>query len=226
MPTTRPDDSAPDGAPIRLVVADDHQLLRDGLVGLLSGEADFAVVGVAANGREALEAVAELRPDVALLDVTMPDMNGVEAARRISRDYPEVRVLALSMHTENRFVTEMFQAGAAGYVLKMCDFTELAEAVRTVAAGGNHVSSQIAGAVIKNLAGRLPSAASPDGLSDREREVLQLLADGKSSKESAAILHVSVKTIDTHRRQIMQKLGIDSVAELTKHAIRQGLTPL
>lgn len=213
-------------SPIRILLADDHRLLREGLAGLLAAEGDFVVVAEAGDGAEAVRLAGELRPDVAILDVTMPGMNGVEAARAISREHPEVRVLALSMHAESRFVTEMFQAGAAGYVLKMSEFDELAEAVRTVAAGGSHVSGQMAGEVIRDLAGQVPDPVSGDGLSEREREVLRLLAEGRSSKETALTLHVSAKTIDSHRRQIMQKLGIGSVAELTKYAVRNGLTSL
>lgn len=210
---------------IRVLIADDHQMLRKGLAGLLA-ESGFEVVAEAGDGREAVRLAGQLLPDVAVLDVTMPGLNGIEAARSICRDAPSVRVLALSMHSESRFVTEMFKAGANGYVLKMCEFEELAEAVRTVAAGGSYVSRQVAGEVIRNLAGQLPDSSDAGGLSDREREVLQLLAEGKSSKECALLLHVSVKTIDTHRRQIMQKLNLSSVAELTKYAIRSGLTNL
>lgn len=211
---------------IRILLADDHRLFREGLAGLLAAEEDFRVVAEAGDGLEAVRLAGELQPDVAILDVTMPGMNGVEAARAISRARPEVRVLALSMHAESRFVTEMFQAGAAGYVLKMGEFEELAGAVRAVAAGGTHVSGQVAGEVIRDLAAQVPESAPGDGLSEREREVLRLLAEGRSSKESALMLHVSAKTIDSHRRQIMQKLGIGSVAELTKYAIRSGLTSL
>lgn len=211
---------------IRVLVADDHQMFREGLAGLLSAEPDFRVVAQAGDGREAVRLISELRPDVAIVDVTMPEMNGIETARRIRDEHPGTRVVALSMHAESRFVTEMFQAGASGYVLKMCDFDELAGAVRTVAAGGSHVSSQVAGEVIRSLAGLVPETSDAGGLSEREREVLQLLAEGKSSKECAQVLHVSVKTIDSHRRQIMQKLGLGSVAELTKYAIRSGLTSL
>ena len=211
---------------IRIVLADDHRLFREGLAGLLAGEVDFQVVAEAGDGLEAVRLVGEHLPDVAILDVTMPGLNGIETARIICRDFPSVRILGLSMHTENRFVTEMFQAGASGYVLKMGDFEELAGAVRTVADGGTFVSPEVAGEVIRNLAGQVPDSASAGGLSDREREVLQLLAEGRSSKESAQLLHVSVKTIDSHRRQIMQKLELGSIAELTKYAIRSGLTNL
>lgn len=211
---------------LRIVLADDHQMLREGLAGLLAGESDFTVVGEASDGLEAVRLAGELRPDVLILDVTMSGLNGIEAAKAVTRDFPEIAILAVSMHAESRFVTEMFQAGARGYVLKMCDFEELAEAVRTVAGGGSHVSRQIAGEVIRNLAGLIPGATDAGGLSEREREVLQLLAEGKSAKESAQLLHVSVKTIDSHRRQIMQKLNLASVAELTKYAVKSGLTSL
>lgn len=211
---------------IRILIADDHGMFREGLAGLLAAEPDFAVIAQADNGRDAVRLAREMKPRVALLDITMPEMNGVEATRNIRRFCPETEIVALSMHAESRFITEMFQAGAAGYVLKMCDFEELAEAVRTVAAGGSHVSGQVAGEVIRSLAGRMPDAVDAGGLSEREREVLQLLAEGKSSKECALELGVSVKTIDSHRRQIMQKLDIGSVAELTKYAIRAGLTNL
>ena len=209
---------------VRLLVADDHQILRSGLVKLLADEG-FTVVAEADNGRDAIELAVRHRPDVAILDVTMPGINGVEAARRIRAEVPEVRVLALSMHADARFVTEMFQAGASGYLLKMCAFEELAGAVRTVAGGGEYVGAEIAGAALRQLAGRVPPEAA-DGLSDREREVLQMLAEGKSSKEIAFDLKLSTKTVDTHRRQVMEKLGFRSLAELTKYAIRQGLTPL
>lgn len=211
---------------IRLLVADDHRLLREGLTGLLAAEDDFAVVAEAGDGLEAVRLASEHKPDVAIVDVTMPGLSGIEAARAIRRDNPETKVLALSMHTENRFVTEMFRAGATGYVLKMADFEELAEAVRRVADGGSYVSADMAGEVVRNLAGLVPDAADPGGLSEREREVLQLLAAGKSAKECARILHVSVKTIDSHRRQIMQKLNLGSMAELIKYAIKNGLTCL
>lgn len=211
---------------IRIVLADDHQMLRSALAGLLDAVPDFEVVAQADNGRVAVELAEEFRPDVVILDITMPVLNGIEATRRIREVCPGVRVLALSMHAENRFVTEALRAGASGYVLKMADFDELAAAVRSVAGGGTHVSPELAGQVIRELADQVPAPDPAYHLSDREREVLQLLADGRSSKESAQLLHVSVKTIDSHRRQVMQKLGLGSVAELTKYAIKSGLTSL
>ncbi len=214
-------------APIRIVLADDHRMFREGLAGLLRNEPDFDLVAEAGNGREALGLSEEHKPDVLILDVTMPEMNGLDTARAVREAVPDTAILALSMHAEGRFVTEMFQAGAGGYVLKMSDFDELADAVRTVAAGGRFISPRVAGDVVSVMVENSGAAAnSGDGLSSREREILHLLAEGKSAKESASILHVSVKTVDSHRRQIMAKLGLNSVAELTKYAIRSGLTSL
>ncbi|MCC8167095.1 MAG: response regulator transcription factor [Planctomycetes bacterium] len=214
-------------APIRIVLADDHRMFREGLASLLRAEADFDLVAEAGNGREALRLARELTPDVLILDVTMPEMNGVDTARAVRDAVPDTAILALSMHAEGRFVTEMFQAGAGGYVLKMSDFDELAEAVRTVSSGGRFISPRVAGDVVSLMVESSGAAVgSADGLSSREREILHLLAEGKSSKESASILHVSVKTVDSHRRQIMAKLGLNSVAELTKYAIRSGITSL
>ncbi len=214
-------------APIRIVLADDHRMFREGLAGLLRNEPDFDLVAEAGNGREALGLTEEHKPDVLILDVTMPELNGLDTARAVREAVPDTAILALSMHAEGRFVTEMFQAGANGYVLKMSDFDELADAVRTVAAGGRFISPRVAGDVVSVMVENSGAAAgSGDGLSTREREILHLLAEGKSAKESASILHVSVKTVDSHRRQIMAKLGLNSVAELTKYAIRSGLTSL
>ncbi|MCC8109862.1 MAG: response regulator transcription factor [Planctomycetes bacterium] len=214
-------------APIRIVLADDHRMFREGLAGLLRAEEEFDLVAEAGNGREALRLAEELKPDVLVLDVTMPELNGVDTARAVREAVPDTAILALSMHAEGRFVTEMFQAGAEGYVLKMSDFDELADAVRTVAAGGRFVSPRVGGDVVSLLVENSGAAVgTPGGLSSREREILHLLAEGKSAKESASILHVSVKTVDSHRRQIMAKLGLNSVAELTKYAIRSGLTSL
>ncbi len=221
--------------PIRILIVDDHRLFREGLAGLLAAEADFRVVGEAGDGQSALRLAGETQPEVVILDVTLPGENGIVVAGKLREAAPEARILALSMHVESRFVAEMFRAGAGGYLVKMCEFEELSEAVRVVASGGNYVSPQIAGEVVREVFGGKPAvdeaaaSAAPGGierLSERELEILRLLAEGKSAKESAVMLHVSVKTIDSHRRQIMSKLGLNSVAELTKFAIRSGLTSL
>lgn len=206
---------------IRLVLADDHQVVVDGLRGLLDNEPDMEVVGQAANGRQAVAIAKELVPDVVILDVTMPDLNGVCAAREIARRVPGAKVLALSMHSGKEFVQDMLQAGAAGYVVKSAPAEEVVEAVRMVAAGGTYVSAEVA-----EYAEGSGAVERAPRLSDREREVLQLVAEGLTSKEIGARLHVSSKTVDWHRQSIMDKLGIRSIAELTKYAIRQGITPL
>lgn len=213
---------------LRIILADDHQLLRQGLRALLEDEADLEVVGEAENGHEAVRLSKQLRPDLVVMDVGMPQLNGMEATRQILADNPEVRVLALSMHRDRRFAAGMLQAGAAGYLLKDAALEELVRAIRTVAAGKTYLSPAITEVVMEDYVQRLGAVEGGafSVLSAREREVLQALAEGKSTREIAAALHVSVKTIETHRQQIMNKLDIHSVAELTKYAVREGLTSL
>ena len=213
---------------IRILLADDHKIVRDGLQALIAQEADMEVVAEGATGRDAVAQAASVRPDVMVLDISMPDLNGIEATRQILAHAPGARVIALSMHADRRFVMEMLRAGAVGYLLKDSTFEELARAIRAVAAGQIYLSPGIAGVVVQDYL--TPAAAGERGayaaLTGREREVLQLLAEGRSTKEAALRIHVSDKTIESHRRQIMIKLKIRSVAELTKYAIREGLTSL
>ncbi len=213
---------------IRVLLAEDHKLVRECLRAALETEGDIEVVAEADNGRMAVKLTADKQPNIVVMDVVMPDLNGIEATRQILAEAPGVKVLALSMHSDKRFVAGMLSAGASGYVLKDCAFEELAQAIRMVAANKTYLSPRIAGVVVgdyvKQLAGANGQTASV--LTAREREVAQLLAEGNSTKEVAATLHVSAKTIETHRRQIMAKLEIHSIAELTKFAIRAGLTSL
>jgi len=212
----------------RVLLADDHKIMRDGLCALLEKEAGFIVVGVAENGRDAVRLARELRPDVVVMDISMPDLNGIEATRQISADVPGVKVIALSMHSERRFVTGMLEAGATGYVLKGAAFEELVASIRAVRANRIFTSPKITDALVQGYVRELtqpePTPRSP--LTGREREVLQLLAEGRGTRKIAEELHVSVNTVDTHRRHIMEKLGLRSIAELTKYAIRAGLTSL
>lgn len=212
----------------RVLLADDHRILRQGLRSLFEKEDDLEVVGEAENGRQAVRMARELRPDVVVMDVAMPDLNGIEATRQVLAELPAVKVLALSMHSDRRYVIEVLKAGASGYLLKDGAFEELASAIRTVAANRSYLSPEITGVVIDDVVHRVPSAPRSASLclSNREREVLQLLAEGRSTREIAECLHVSVKTVDTHRQHIMQKLGLYSVAELTKYAIREGITSI
>jgi DNA-binding NarL/FixJ family response regulator len=213
---------------IRIILADDHKIMRDGLRALLEKESGMEVIAEAQNGRKALQLAREASPDVVIMDIGMPDLNGIEATRRIVSDVPGVKVIGLSMHSDRRFVAGMLSAGASGYLLKDCAFEELSFAVRAVVVGQTYLSPRVAGIVVEDYVRSLSktkgSPSSP--LTDREREVLQLLTEGKTTKQIALDLDVSVKTVEVHRGQVMKKLGIGSIAELTKYAIREGLTSL
>jgi DNA-binding NarL/FixJ family response regulator len=213
---------------IRIVLADDHKIVRDGLRSLLDSQDGMSVIAEADNGRAIVDLAMELRPDVVVMDVGMPDLNGMEATRQIVGQDPNIRVIALSMHSDKRFVEGMISAGATGYVLKDSAFETLATAIRTVVKEGAYLCPKVAGLVVSEFASRLPLARAADGpvLTPREREVLQLLAEGNTTKQIASELSVSVKTIETHRSRIMEKLDMRSIAELTKYAIREGLTSL
>ncbi len=213
---------------IKIILADDHHIMREGLCTLLEKQDDMEIIAQADDGRTAVRLTRELYPDVVVMDIAMPGLNGIEATRQITTEMPEINVIALSMHPDRQFVAEMLKAGAMGYLLKSCAFQELADAIRTVADNRTYLSPKISDVVIDDYVKRLSidqiSTDSP--LSPREREVLQLVAEGKSTKELALELSVSVKTVETHRQQIMKKLKTHSVAELTKYAIREGLTSL
>lgn len=215
---------------VRILLADDHGIIREGLRSLLEKESDLEVIGEAEDGRKAMGMVSELSPDIVIMDITMPNLNGVDATHQIVNDFPKVKVIALSIHSNKRFVTDMLMAGASGYILKECLSDELVQAIRTVSEGGSYLSPRITGLVVGDYIGRLSKPADSGSrskvLTDREHEVLQMLAEGKSTKQIALELHLSPKTIEVNRRQIMEKLDIHSVAELTKYAIREGLTSL
>jgi DNA-binding NarL/FixJ family response regulator len=213
---------------IRVLLVDDHKIVREGLRSILEKEPDIEVIAMGDNGRRALQLAGELRPDVAIIDIAMPEMNGIEAIRRISGANPGIRSLALSMHSARRFVVEALAAGAKGYILKDCAAEELVRAIRVVAGNETYLSPKITGLIVKDYVKRRPESQASEGslLSNREREVLQLIAEGQSTKEIAFDLGVSGKTVETHRQQIMRKLNLHNVAELTRYAIREGITPL
>jgi DNA-binding NarL/FixJ family response regulator len=214
--------------PARILLVDDHAIIRQGLCALLEKQPDIEVVGAAGDGRKAIELVRELTPDIVIMDITMPNLNGIDATRKITGQPGSAKVIALSIHSSRRFVTEMLRAGASGYILKECLFNELVEAIRTVSNGGIYLSPRITGVVVDDYVKRLSPEYRSEGpaLTTREREVLQLMAEGKNTKQIALQLYVSSKTVESNRRNIMDKLGIHSVAELTKYAVREGLTPL
>lgn len=214
--------------PIKVLIADDHKIVRQGLKALLEKEQDIEVVAVAEDGRTAVNLVQELSLDVAVMDIGMPVLNGIEATRQLAVDAPETCVLILSMHSARRYVLEALSAGAKGYILKDCAAEELAWAIRAIAAKETYLSPKIADIIVKDYMKFAPSH-DPDPcmiLSTREREVLQLIAEGNNTKEIAYLLNLSIKTIETHRQQIMKKLNLQSVASLTRYAIREGLSPL
>ena len=213
---------------LNVLIVDDHRILRQGLKSLLEKEPDLHVAAEADDGREALDILASTPIDLVIMDVAMPGLNGIEATRKLSSLRPGVKVIGLSMHTDRRFVAEMLKSGAVGFVSKDSAFEELVQAIRTVQGGQVYLSPSAAGVVVDEYLRRTfpaqPSAFS--SLTAREREVLQLMAEGRNTKQIAMDLHVSIKTVETHRRQVMEKLGLYSVAELTKYAIREGLTTL
>lgn len=212
---------------MNVLIVDDHAMMRAGLRLLLEREG-ITVIGEAANGRDAVAAARRLKPDIVLMDISMPEMNGVDATRRVLAEIPGAKVVALSMHTDRRYVIAMFTAGASGYLLKGAASDELTQALRAVSRGMTYVSPAVGGVVVGELLDHAPREgdAKPRSLTAREREVLQLLAEGRSSKDIAKILHVAVATVETHRRQIMEKLDLHTIAELTKYAVREGLTAL
>jgi DNA-binding NarL/FixJ family response regulator len=213
---------------VTILIADDHALFRKGLRALLEKQRDLQVVAETTDGPETLSAAVRLRPDVVLMDISMPGLNGIEVCRRILAEGIPARIVMLSMHTGRRFVTESLKAGAMGYLQKDSTFEELLAALESVRAGRIYLSRLIDDSVIRDYVAlaRQTSASAFSVLSAREREVLQLLAEGKGTKEIAGALRVSGKTIETHRQRIMEKLNAHSVAELTKYAIREGLTSL
>lgn len=221
---------------MKILLCDDHRMMRDGLRVILEKEG-FEVTGEAATGREVLALAAQLRPEVVVMDISMPDLNGIDATRKLLAKHPGIKVVGLSMNADRRYVTAMFAAGAVGYLVKSSASEELIQAIRAVAANLKYVSPAIAGSFVDEFvthagAAQLPSSISParptggKPLSPREREVLQLLAEGRSSKDIAARLDVAATTVETHRRQIMDKLQLRTIAELTKYAVREGLTTL
>lgn len=213
---------------ISIAIVDDHVLFREGIMTLLDEETDMQIAGEAADGAEALQLVKSSKPDVVLMDVSLPEMNGMESTRRMLEAAPGLPILALSMHIDKRFIEGMLQAGALGYVLKSCASEELKTAIRVVTTGDMYLCPQAARIIVDHHVTRSLDATVPKtpNLTPRELETLQLIAEGKSARQIAERLDVSIKTIETHRSRIMEKIGLRTVAELTKYAVKIGLTPL
>jgi two-component system, NarL family, response regulator NreC len=206
---------------IRILLADDHVLVRQGFKMILSAQPDMQIVGEAANGRETVEAAEKLQPDVVLMDVTMPELNGIEATRRLQTASPRTRVLALSMHKDAVYVREILRAGARGYLLKDSGDADLIAAVRSVAKGEAYLSPAVSDAVLTDYRRHVTDPL--DLLTSREREVLQMIAEGKTNKEIATSLNLSVYTVEAHRGRIMEKLNLHSTGELVRFALRSGM---
>jgi two-component system response regulator NreC len=213
---------------IKIMVVDEHKIVREGLATLIAKQPNMEIVGEATDGREAVALVEKSTPDLILMDVTMPNLNGIEATRRIKSKNPEIEIIALSLHSERQFVLGMIRAGASGYLIKQCTFDELVLAINTVMEGKNYLSREIANILIEEYIRKESEgkAMIDSKLTSREIEVLQLLAEGKTTKEIASSLSVSLKTVEAHIRHTKSKLKTNTVAELTKIAIREGLTSL
>lgn len=212
--------------PIKIVIADDHEIVRQGVKNLLAGEADMELCGEATMGRDAVDLIGKVKPDVAILDISMPGLNGIEVTRQILKTQPKIKVLMFTMHDAEQLVHEVFNAGAKGYLLKSDAGRHLISAIRTVASGTPYFSSRLSQTIFEGFLKKdLPHAPGPadQKSTSREREIIQLLAEGKSNKEVAAVLGISVKTAETHRAAVMRKLGLHSVSELVRYAIRNHI---
>ena len=208
---------------IKILLADDHEIILDGLCSLIEKEPDMEVVGQARDGHMAVRLARELSPEIVIMDINMPNLNGVEAASQIIANVPGAKIIALSVHSDKRFVARMLKAGAKGYLMKNSAFKELVLAIRAVSKNEMYLSPNIAGNVVKDYINQLPTDSV---LTPREREVLQLVAEGKTTKQIAQLLFISIKTVERHRSQIMDKLNIHSLADLIKYAVREGFTTL
>ena len=213
---------------IKVVVVDDHKIIKDGLRSLLERQPDMEVVAEADNGRIALKLVKELSPDIVIMDIGMRELNGIDATREIVRMSPGVKVLALSMYSDKRFIKGMLKAGASGYMLKDSAFKELIDAIRVIFEDKIYISPSIASIVTDDYLNQSPESDSSTRsfLTSRELEVLQLLVEGRSTKQIASSLHLSIKTIESHRSRVMKKVDVDNIVDLTKYAIREGIISL
>jgi two-component system NarL family response regulator len=214
--------------PLRIMLADDHPLIREAIANLIRGAPEFELVGEVANGKECLARVQELRPDILVLDIAMPEMNGEQVSRELRHRFPELRIIALSGYTDRQFVRAMTKAGAKGYVVKSASGRELIHALRAVASGKHYLSPEVTGAVMTLWEEGAPSSglSLPSALGRREKEVLKLIAEGHRSAKIAAQMGIAVATVEAHRRNILRKLQLHSAADLTRYALRHGMITL
>jgi DNA-binding NarL/FixJ family response regulator len=212
---------------IKLAIADDHKLFRMGLINLLSEAKEIDVVAQASNGDEAIQVAKEFHPDIFIMDITMPVKNGIEATAAIAIEAPDVKVIAISMHSERSFIKGMLEAGAWGFLLKSCNYNQVLDAIKTVMSGKKYLDGEVTDVLINDYVGNTPREESGDDvLSKRELEILKLYAEGKSSQEIADILFISVKTVGTHKQNVLDKLNLSSTADLVKYALKKGMITL
>lgn len=212
---------------IKIIIADDHQLFREGITKLLSNATEIEVVAQAENGEEAIVVVSKYMPDLILMDIGMPVLNGIEATRMIIHQFPEVKVLALSMHADKEYIKDILDAGASGYVLKSCTYAELVKAIRSVVDGKKYLSEQVTEIVLQDYLAKDEDNLEPKvSLSKRELEILKLIAEGKSSREISEGLFISIKTVGTHKQHILKKLELKTNADMVKYALREGIISL
>jgi DNA-binding NarL/FixJ family response regulator len=213
--------------PVRIIIADDHRLFREGLVNLLSDAKDIEIVAEADNGKDVIEKAKALNPDIIVMDIGMPILNGVEATARLLKELPAIKVIALSMHSEKQFIKGMLEAGASGYLFKNCAYDELIEAIHTVNAGKKYLSDKITEIMIQDYLGKEESMSESDSeLTERESEILKLIAEGVPTSEISELLFVSVKTIGTHKQHLLEKLNLKTSTDLVKYAIKRGIISL
>lgn len=212
--------------PIRILITDDHQLFREGIANLLSASPQIEIVGQAENGRQAIEKAMELKPDIVMMDLSLPLINGVEATRILQKELPQTKVLVLSMHAEKNYIKEALEAGASGYLFKDCTYDQLIEAIHTVHQGKKYLSGNITEVLIRDYLNKEAVPETKAELSEREAEILKLIAEGKTTREIADMLFISVKTVGTHKQHILENLQLKTTADLIKYAIKKGIVSL
>ncbi len=212
---------------IKVLIADDHQLFREGITNLLKASPDLEIVGQAENGKEAVEKTLELKPDIILMDIGMPEMSGIEATLTLKKEIPEIKIIALSMHSDKQFINGMLEAGASGYLLKNSTYNQLIEAIKSVYSGNKYLSGEVTDIVINDYLDKKQEANKREAeLSERESEILLMIAEGYSTREIGEKLFISVKTVGTHKQKILEKLNLNNTAEMVKYAIKNGLIEL